>query len=272
MGTLNTTKFIEFTDKLTASYLGMKGTSGSGYGMGDSSLALGSDWGCSRKNRELETIVLAWQDYDLGIALLQPTHRINDQAPHVPLARALYFDLLNTLNLVCRNTGLTGVTDIDSFADYYNFGAGGPYAALLAPDFRDLFHAVYGAYPDARNVYAPAIANMGQHAVAGAFVDGSAVDTTKYAGFTILQAQVSGWAGSSGTLTVAVSGRDVAGNNATGHWTATISGNGNVNLTVGSSTVKIATDVTGITLPGTMTAGTVVIAGLIPSGRTNPPT
>jgi hypothetical protein len=103
--------------------------------------------------------------------------------------------------------------------------------------------------------------------VGSAFVVGTAVNTALYGGVARCEVVTTSFAGSS--VTVTVTGTNDLGN--TGRtWTATVAANGSVVLTPGVST-DLLVSVSGITIPGGMTAGTVTVQGLPPAGRTDPP-
>lgn len=266
MGVLAVADFNYYTDKLAAGYLAALGTSGSGLGLGDSTIVSdASAFGLDRKMRDILNHLQALTDYDQSHSLLEAAHNAKTNAPAELVVPGIISNLFGALNADCAAAGLTGVNSIDAYSTYWNLN--GPSTALLAPEFSDLYLLIRGVRPTLANVYSPAIANMGQRAFGGGFSDGTAVDTTKYGGVALLQAQISSWAGTSGTLTV--TGTNQAGQ--TGRtWTGTIAGNGNVTLTPGVAT-DLCADVTGITLPGSLSAGTIIIAGLVPAGRSAPP-
>jgi hypothetical protein len=85
-----------------------------------------------------------------------------------------------------------------------------------------------------------------------------------------LEAVVTGFAGTTGTLSVAVAGYDASGVLGTGAWTVSVTGNGTFALA--ADLIKVVTDVTGITYPASITDGAITVNGLGPSGRVNPPT
>lgn len=272
MPTITAQDLTQFTDKVSALFLALQGTQASGLGAGDSSQIIGNDWGMSRKGRDLLNIVLSWQDYDLSSYLLNAVHNIQNVAPYQALSVIVLQPVLRALNQSCAGSGISGVTNIDTLAQYYNTGAGGPYTGLLPPTYRTLHNLIFGSYPSAINVYASAIDDMGQITAGGGFTPGTGVDVTIYAGFLQLTAATTGFGGTGGTLSVAVSGYSATGAAATGTWTATLSGNGTLTLIPGASPCVIVTSITDITLPGGMSSGTTIIGGIVPTGRTDPPT
>lgn len=279
---LSPTQFLTIVDNRTHGYLKELGTVGSGYGIGDSSLALASDWGASLTARNLlnycQSLLDASSnpDYSLTAPLSKAA---SDVATNKGWKSRVFKEterkFLNALGGVVKDAGLGAtVVGLDSFCGYYNTGAGGPYTCLLPPDFRDLYYLIYSAYPTAANVYPNAITNMAQQTAGGAFAAGTAVDSTKYAGAAILNAVVPAYTGAGGTITVTGTVRKADGTTAAARtFTGTIPTNGGTTVAL---TPTVAGDkmitVSGITLPGGVTAGVVVvIACAIPAGRTDPP-
>src|SRR5882724_6653788 len=106
MGYLTSTRFTAFIDKLTAEYLALRGTAGSGYGLGDATLSIGSDWGASRKARDLEAIVLGWEDYDLSTGMLAVTHRQQTVTAMTQLLGSLDSQVVLAIQNLCQAAGL----------------------------------------------------------------------------------------------------------------------------------------------------------------------
>ena len=238
------------------------------------------DWGNSKKARDLENLIYGvgatagLGDYNLVNMIGPVTHQIQQLAAVTKQVAALYQGHMLALNSLAVNTGLAGVTNLDTLAGYYNIGAGGPFALLFPPDFALMYYAVYGVWPTPTNVFSPVIANMAQLAVTGAgtgnFTAGCSVDTVKFAGCPNLDIIVTGLAGN-GLVTLTVSGYNSSGTLVTGNtsWTITINANGTFALTP-AGVVKTITAVTGISIAAGITAGTLVISGKLPTSRTNP--
>lgn len=272
MGVITAAQFVSYTDKLARYYLAYKGTVGTGYGLGDSSQVLGSDWGASLAARQLENLVIATGDGD-QITALQGAFRLLEGG----FARFLPSLLSRPMIILgqdCRKAAVApGVGTIDKFAGYYNIGAGGPYTALLCPDFATTYSlATSGGALSASNVYSPNIASMYQQVIGGASTPGTAVTTASYAGAGLAQLQVSGFTGASGLVTVTGSARLANGTIAAGHtFTATVAANGNFTL---APTVAgdLLTSVSSVSAAVAILTGTLIVACLPPAGRSNPPT
>ncbi len=267
MPVLAVVDFNYYCDKLAAGYLAALGTSGSGLGLGDNTIVSdGSAFGLDRKMRDILNHLEGLSDADQLHVLFEPFRNAKLNAAVQAVVPGLVSNAMGALNAACAATGLTGVISIDTFASYWQNA--GPSTALLAPEFSDLYLLLKGVRPTIANVFAPAQTNMGQIAFGGSFADGTAPDPTKYGGAALLQAQTSGFTGTSSTLTVTgVNQKGQSGRT----WTSTCAGSANVTMTPTVAT-DLCADITGITLPPNLTAGTIVIAGLVPAGRTNPPT
>lgn len=280
---LSTANFNALLDKATAIYLAAKGASDansatlgtSGNGIGDTS---STAWGAYGKASGLETLVLALADYDQLQPLLTPTHNILSVTGWQNYVRTLFSSWITGMETTCSRASSVdaSITGINTYATYYNTGAGGAFNALMCPDFRDIYYYTHNnTYPTAKNVYAPPGTSIGSYNVATLVLSGnSTVDTTKYAGHARITMTVASSAGTySGTVVIAVSGYNSAGTLTTDTWTSpTITGNGSVTITAGS-TVKVVTQITAVnSVPAGMTAGTLTFTGLAPSGRTYPPT
>jgi len=236
-----------------------------------------ADWGMSKASRNLENLIVGvgatagLSDFGLVNAQAANADKLAATAAHKALLLAIASPNVYNLNTACGlNSPPAGVVDIESFAKYNNTGAGGPYLALLPPDWVLLYNAIFSVFPGAYNVYPPQITNMASKVVGGSYTQGPNVDTVKFAGFTRLQITMTGITGS-GNVTATVNGLDANGVAQTGD-TVTFTGvNANAAFagTLGA-TVKAVTAITAITFPGGISAGTGTIAGLIPSGRSNP--
>lgn len=194
---LTPTVFNEVADKLTAmmleivpqdAYINVAGTSLTKYGQnatmplrghGDS---LGSmsgntiptnDYGMLRRVRELRNLLLGINlsqsnypqitvDYDDINYMLQAVNSMQATVPYQAIVRNLMSPVLQALANLCTATGTslgaTTITDIDSFATYYNTGPGGGtygWQCPLNPDFITLYNACFSKSPSAKNVFAP---------------------------------------------------------------------------------------------------------------------
>ncbi len=189
-------------------------------------------------------------------------------------ASLLLADLLNGYDDDCAKYGeessIASIKDAKSFAQYFQYGVGGPWGHFWAPDFALAFQDVFGAYPGAKLVYSPAVADMGHKASGGAFVAGTDVDTSLYAGAAIPKLLAAGLTGT-GMATVVGNGYSSDGLPQQGRsWSVNVTGNGTFTLVPGVAG-DILTKVTAINVPAGITAGTLTVQADIPAGRSNPP-
>jgi hypothetical protein len=179
-----------------------------------------------------------------------------------------------------RDAGALGLSNLDSYLTYYNTGAGGPWSALQHKDFRTIFNRAKGGgnYPKAWNLYFEVLQGsvytngLGKFVATGAgtgnFTDGAAIASGSFAG-GFAKVKTSGLTGS-GVLTVTGTAFDPATKAvATGKtWTATISGNGTMDLDVGTAPAdSLIVDVTNITIAAGISAGTFYVEAHKPTGR-----
>ena len=293
MASISRANYMYFIDKAAAAYLAAKGTSGSGYGLGDPSLARASDWGASRKVRDIEYKMLQDTsnaqigDTDIVTVMLANLVNARDNLSYKKIATNQLYKVLVALNELGRTAGdldsISSITDLETYLKYYNYGAGSSgikWQTLAPPDFRTLYYDCFGVNLDAKIFYSPAITSLGSRAFGGAFSDGSAVDTASYAGVAVptLSTNAGYTQSSNAAFTITGNGRDADGNTVTGRtWTATVTANGAASYTLTPATTgDILTDATAISNPAQWTGGTVTIVGGIPttqpySTRTDPP-
>ena len=280
---LTALQFVAFIDKMTAASLAAIGTSGSGYGDGDRSLAQSADYGVSRKVRDALSIQLGWGDYDINNAMSRSVHDMQNSANYQTDLRTRFGPALSALSTACAAAGLAfpsaaKVSTIQDFATYFNTSTGGPFNALLPPDFGTLYAygqglsntdpPAAGNLPLPTNVYSPVIPTMFTYAVTGAGTGtptaGTAVDTTKYAGAAVSTATMTGFAGASDTVTVTGTALTAAGASTAGRtFTVAIGANGKYDL-VPTVTGDILQSVSAVAAGNNITGGTIVIAGDLP--------
>ena len=274
MAALTAPGFLALTDKLAAAYLALLGSMATGNGLGTGDPNIANDWGYSSKIRSYQTLILAAQDPDQSTSLLPNVTRAVAQAPVSALASALLYPLMSDLARFCAKAKLPAVLDMATFAQYYNTSVGGAYNALVAPEFAALYAILYPgvAFP-ASGVYSPAVANLAQRSVGGAFLAGSVIDPAKYAGAATLTATVSASTFTSpGAITLTGTARASDGSIQTARTftTGTVSGNGTVPLAA-SVAGDLLLSASSLTLPSGMTAGTIIVSGGVPAGRVSPP-
>lgn len=287
MGAITGPNLVQFTDYLTSAMLRIKGTVGGDYGTGDPTLAIGSDWGESKRLRNMMTVLIGDGSTVYGIAdsdvvsgLVTSFQRAATAADWRTRARDDLGQPVLALNQLARAAGsvlgVSTITDLQSFLQYYNYGAGSLTANrwkhLVAPDFRDLYNLVMNATLDAKVVYSPAIASMATLTQAGTFTDVAAVDTTKYAGVGRLVLSTNSGMDITGSATIRITGNgyDASGNAVTARtWDAVVNADGTAEYTpTPTNSGDILTDVTGMALQaGTWVAGTVTVKCYEPSAN-----
>ena len=263
MPEISVTNVTGYTDKLCAWYLQVQ----SGLGNGSS--------GASGKVQDIMDILLNCVNYDELDALLRPTKSLLDASIYTNFVSGTVPVFLSALSNLCGRSGLSGVSDLNTYATYYNLQHSIKWQCLFNPVFRSVY-ALWrgGTYPSAHNVYfevlqGTAYPNALRKLVVGTGqTAGYTIDETMYAGgFPYLK-----WSGVSGSGTATVSGtwRKTDGTTATGNGTANVSGaSGSASITPPFSDALILS-CSNISVSG-ITAGTLYVEARVPSGRTNPP-
>lgn len=270
------TYLIALTDKWAALLIACQGSIGTEFGMGDATqTVITSDWGVSRKARDAQALIYATGD-PAWINRMQPANsQIMNFTGWQTLIQVMLRTAVYNLGVSCQASGLTGVSNLDTYLSYYNTGAGGPWGCLVAPGFATIALVAYGITLSVTNIYAPSIPTMATFVVSGSvFTAGTSVVTTIYAGEGQCEVIMTGITGS-GIVTVTGTARTASGTIVTGRtWTATVTANGTFALTP-TLTGDLLCSVSGVSVAAGITAGTLVVTGLIPSGpgtRTDPPT
>ncbi|GIV22144.1 MAG: hypothetical protein KatS3mg023_3895 [Armatimonadota bacterium] len=265
MAAVSSATVVSLTDKMTAWYLQVKSALGNGTS------------GASAKAVDLQNIVLALGDYQQVVALLQPSETVRNASLADVYAPGTMAIFLSALNNLCAQSGLNGVSDLNTFASYYNIGAGGAWNCLFAPDFRELYGLwSNGTYPNAHNTYFEVLQGgtypnaLRKLVIGSGQTAGYDIDDAKYAGG---YAQLK-WSGVSGSGNVNVSGlwRKTDGTTAVGNGTisvSTASGTGSITPPYAGALILSCSN---INVPAGITAGTFYVEAVRPTGRSNPPT
>lgn len=269
MAVLTVAKYLAITDALAAIALAAKGASTAGIGDNDVEEP-DSDVGARGRAGDLNLVLASYAEDDY-FSLMAALRTAEATMGYQTWVASKLATTRTALNAMCVAAGLTGVASETAFATYYNYGEGGAWTCLTAPDYgRGVYKFITGANMEARNVYSPAITDMAHKVYNVAMVAGTAVDTTKYAGAAVAKVTGSGISGS-GLVVVTGNGRDANGVAVTGRtWTATVSGNSAYTLTP-ATTGDILTQVTAMSNDAGITAGTMTVGCFIPAGRSNPP-
>lgn len=275
MAALTPALVVEFTDKLAAWFIALKGTTGNAYGTG----VTGSSYGAWKKADDAEALVMATEDYDIVAPLGAGFRAMKTASDGLRVGTSLSAPAFQSLAMACSSAGsaegLASVVDLDSFASYYNLTATTKWQCLFAPDLYDVLQGALGRPPSAHNTYfevlqSGAASALGRLIVGTGFSGPASIDSAKYAGGF---GQVKGLAvEGSATVTVTGSWRKTDGTAATGDGTATVgAGNSTVTLTP-AFTGALLLGVTNIVAGVGITAGTLYAEAARPSGRDNPPT
>jgi hypothetical protein len=272
---LDTTNFVLYTDALGAALILAEGDSSGG--CGDEDVEAKDDTGARGRLGDLEVALLNLEDGDYAPAIVTLQKSIAKAGYQSYAARA-FADAVNALTTLCADAGIAGVASVDNFAKYHNTGAGGPWAALLAPQFRTVLLLTDGVTLNPVNVYAPsgALASRSITAsVLSALTDTAAIDSAVYAGAARAQAVITGIAFASGitssTVTVVGKARKADGTTADGRfWRGNLTANGTVTLTPDVAG-DLLLDVTDIQFGAGLTAIAATINAAPPAGRTYPP-
>lgn len=265
--TLNTATVITFAPALAGSPGADTFTIEYTFGKGDGSSTVveASDWGSSQAIKNLlkqlvgdgTTANLPLGDSAITNAVIQSFITLLANQTYTGNYKSDFAIGLSALDNACKAIvpAQTAVTDLITFLRWINFGAGvgstgapsTTYARLVPPDFATLYLYAKNSAIDPKVVYSPIVgvantpsdAGLGKitSAATDTLVDGTAIDTTQYAGAARLLVDVTGWSAGSAVLTVNGIGRDNLGNTVGSlgtprTWTsASIGANGTYTLT-----------------------------------------
>jgi hypothetical protein len=183
--------------------------------------------------------------------------------------------LLIKLENAIRALGLTGVTSLDTYLTYYNYGAGGTNTALQSPYFREVYYRWKGGYPTARNLYFEILQGaafggttftngLRKLVVGTGQTPGDSISTNYAGGRPYVNCTV--FNGASDTVTVTgteynpATGTRTAGKT----WTATVAGIGTVALASGggnaASANALLVAVSDLAAGANITAGSTIFA------------
>ncbi len=289
MSVIAATNLNDLLDALGRAWLKLLGSSSSGaskangFGLGE----LSGTYGAYDAVSDAMTALAAIGSADVAGDLLPVGNRYRDSLSTAAIFGAKTKAFLAAIDRHCARFGGANYSNLETYLKYLNTGGGGTWTALqdgLA--WRDLYYAVKGAYPSNYNCYyevlqgtTDAEAHLSTNALgkflvsgagAGAFTDGVAIDSTKYAG-GVGSLKVSGLAGS-GNVTVTGIGFDPATRAVTTSktWITSVTGNGDTAIVVGAGTAPancLLIDVTNVSIAAGITAGTIYVEAKRPSGR-----
>lgn len=150
MASISAANVVTFTDDIANAWDDI--LTGQGTGSTAASSALGT----------LLTDILATADYDVTHNLDAAAYNAKNAANAYACGGAQLGQIFQQLSLKCAAAGISGVTDLDSFATYYNLTAVTKWQCLFAPVLRDAYCAwktgaapagLSGSVPTAYNVF-----------------------------------------------------------------------------------------------------------------------
>jgi len=189
---------------------------------------------------------------------------------------------ISAMDRHCSRFGGTDYSSLQTYLTYLNINAT-PWQCLMDAYFYDLYLGITGRAPTANNVYfevlqgASSVADhlytnaLGKRIVGSSFVDGVAIDTTKYAGGLPYLV----WTGVTGSGIVTITGDSLnptTGIIATGvTWLYTVStASGSAALSTSGGTAPnnaLISNVTAMSMAAGLTVGTFYVEARRPSGR-----
>lgn len=277
ISTANVNKFLDIVVQGYARALG----SSAGYGIG----ASGAAYGTAAAATALRTAVLDTEDAGVVTAsMLSSLARWIGAMDAVKLI--LPRGVLDQVEKQIRGlTSPTTFASLDAYLSYYNYGAGGTNTALQSQYFRELYYRWKGAYPTARNLYfqlkqgesfgGVTFTNALRKEVitGGVGVETAGTDiSANYAG-GVPYLRVSGFAGTTDTVTVTGTQYDPATGTrtATKTWTVSVTGDGTFALASGGGNAASANAliciVSAISAGSNITDATIYVEAWAPSGR-----
>ena len=265
-----------FLDHQARAYARLAG--GSSYGMG----VIGDTDKARGAIIDLQTAMLATADDDvIGGSRVNIASYLASMSA---LKAGTSNGILNDIERLARAVGLTNVGSLDQYLTYYNRGVGGINNALQSQYFRAMFNQWKGSYPTFSNIYFELLRGgsfngvtftrgLGDLLVGTGWNHGTDITTTSYCG-GVPYVHVSGFAGSSGLVTVTGTQYNPADGTFTSGktWTATVTGNGDFALASGGGATASANALivanSAISAAGTITAPTLItVEAHRPAGR-----
>lgn len=263
MGVATTFELNQTIDELVSYYLRLKGTSAAAYGVGEA----GDTYGCADRAADLETeIATIFTTFDWIRDIGHAAADLTTGTSAKKMAAARLRRLFQRIEAHIRREAGSSYPTINSYLKFLNVDDSTKWQALQDFNFRDLYYQIFGTYPSAYNcyqeilqgaTYANALAKL---TVGTGVTDGVAVDSTKYAG-GIPCVKVSGFAGSSDTVTVTGDFFDPATETTETGKTATftVSANGRFYRVAGNAAANaLIYNVTNVTAGANITAPTII--------------
>lgn len=261
---------VALSDALCSYWNQMVGTDASTYGCG----VVGSSSRATKAARDYQAAAIAVPIDVLSIIAGDACANLETNTDIYKVARTEFAPLLANWKQAINKAGSANVNSVDSFATYYNYGAGGAWNTLWNPIFREIFYAVYGVYPSSANTFYEILkgsrfVNAMGYVQGSTFTDGASIDGTKYAGGVAYATFVSGTSGHVGNFTVTGTWRKVDGTTHTANATVPFSLPSDPYLITPPSANELLIDVTNIVSDGSANTGTgkLYIEAHRPAGR-----
>lgn len=251
-------------DKLCSAYVRALGTSAAAYGLGED----GDTYGAADALADMTAFVQETADLEVISALGQPCLNLEANLTAARVCGEKMESFLSSLNGHFRRQASANYSSLETFLKYVNTGTNPDWQALMPKEWRTIYNAIRGGtnYPGVYNLYFEVLqgstyANaLRSKVVGGAETAGASVDSTKYAG-GIPSLLVSGFAGSSDTVTVTGTFYDPATRTTSSGVTATftVNGNGRFYRVAGTAaTDALIIACSSITIGASITASTTV--------------
>lgn len=222
-------------------------------------------------------------DYTAISALASPANTLMNASTPASVAGGYLAPVMSALDQVCAAYGVSqsiaAITNLETFATYYNVTYSTKWSCLFTPNFRSVVTAWRPSLTPTANfyfeilqgaTYTNGLRKLVVVASTPTQTAGTDIVSTSYAG-GYGQIVTTGFAGASDTVTVAGLWRKTDGTTHTGNGTATVTGNNTYVLTPPAADELLIT-CTGITAGANITGLTCYAEAKAPSGRTNPPT
>lgn len=257
-------------DGICLGYSKLVGTSGSGYGLSEPD----GTYGVADAAGDTVTAIAGFTDVNPKVDLLATFNQWKDSLSSLTYYGEKARPILRKLTKHALDRG--GYSTFDAFLTYLNTGDATKWQALAPSNWRDIHYKALGVYPAVNNLYFELLQGttytngLRKLVVSGAVqTAGTDIDSTKYAG-AVPYLKASGITGS-GVVTVTGTQYDPATKTTTAGktWTATVSGNGDFALAVGTASANsLIVAVSSISAAAGLTAGTIYAEAHRPSGRT----
>jgi hypothetical protein len=271
MGLLSTANLVTILDELIYANAQMDGD-GATYGIGET----GDAWGAQDSIADAIAVITGSADEDVQSDLVGAFRSLATKCTASQVTKTQFRGVLGALNRHLLREGSGNFTDIESALDYLNVGTGTKWQSLMHPRWRTIWNLFKGGstYPSRHNLYFEVLASVYANGLRKLVVGtgqtaGQDIASSYAGGFPKLL--VSGFAGTSGVVTVTGTEYNPATEVATAGktWTATVTGDGTFTMAVGTAaTDSLILAASSISAAGSITAPTsIILEAHRPTGR-----